>query len=136
MEHRNAPQGELHGIANWSVGSSAERDLIAVTAADVGKVCQVRGDKHYVLVVHSPMQWESLGGDNVVTAFADYAALTAYTPTEAHLLMFAVTLDTRHLYLLTEIGPAVWVDVSAAAVPAPWAGRRGAAEARTLAHPA
>lgn len=119
MEHRNVPVGEIHAIANWSVATTAERDLLVVTAADVGKVCQVRGDKHYVLVVHSPMQWESLGGNAVVTAFADYAELTAYAPTETQLLMFAVTLDTGHLYILTEIGPSVWVDISAAAVPAP-----------------
>lgn len=119
MEHRNIPAGEIHAIANWSVATTAERDLLVVTAADVGKVCQVRGDKHYVLVVHSPMQWESLGGNDVVTTFADYVALTAYAPTETQLLMFAVTLDTGHLYILTEIGPPVWVDISAAAVPAP-----------------
>lgn len=65
MEHRDAPVGEMHPIANWVVASTAARDALSVTLRDVGKVCRVENVGHFVLDAVTPVTWRAIGGDNV-----------------------------------------------------------------------
>lgn len=74
MEHRNIPRGEFHGVANWSVASTAERDVLTVADADIGKQCWVRGTGHFVLAAVSPLTWEAATVLAQANAVLDFGA--------------------------------------------------------------
>lgn len=74
MEHRNVPVGEIHAIANWSVATTAERDLLAVIAEDVGKQCWVRGVGHFTLATVAPTTWEAATVLAQANAVIDFGA--------------------------------------------------------------
>lgn len=38
-QHRDAPLGQVHRVHNWQVATQAAREGLALTSADVGKVC-------------------------------------------------------------------------------------------------
>jgi hypothetical protein len=63
IQHRNIGAGEIHGIANWSVADSTERDALVVAAADRHKVCFVVDEvAYYALAVVTPTPvWVLLG---------------------------------------------------------------------------
>ena len=64
-EHRDAPVGEMHPIANWVFASIGERDALVPALRDVGKVCRVENVGHFALDAVTPVTWRAVGGDAV-----------------------------------------------------------------------
>lgn len=113
MEHRNIPRGEFHGVANWSVASTAERDVLVVSDADIGKQCWVRGTGHFVLAAASPMTWEAatIATPTVAGVFADATAFGVWAAAHAddadalHTLVHITALKAT--YFITAVTPAI-----------------------------
>lgn len=125
MEHRNIPRGEFHGVANWSVASTAERDVLTVSDADIGKQCWVRGTGHFVLAAASPMTWEAatIAVPTVSAILADATAYgvwaTAHADDAEVLNTFVYVTDVKATYFVTAVTPAV-VSVLVGETPLPY----------------
>ena len=70
VQHRDIPQGYVHGIVNWVFSNLTERDnFTGITAEDIHKVCFVEsGTGEYFAVaavdqINGVVTWHSLGGE-------------------------------------------------------------------------
>lgn len=64
MEHTDIPAGEIHPPHNWRPANAAERQALAVTAADVGRYAwQLDDNSEWMLIAHEPVQWQRNGAD-------------------------------------------------------------------------
>lgn len=107
IEHSQSPLGERHAIANWEVTSTAARDALSVTGADIGKVCRVLGVGHYTLATVSPTTWEPISPDTATPALAAHIAAADPHGDRAYSVQRSNHTGTQLAATISDFGAAV-----------------------------
>ncbi len=81
FRHSDLSPGNIHGIVQWSVATSVERDALVVTIEDIGKVCRVSEDLYW-LSSANPVVWSQMGGG--VTNLDGGSAASVYTLSQVY----------------------------------------------------